>query len=59
MARVRISREEIDLIVKAADRIAERMHARFVVDHDKVEIVEDKPPKDADQQPPEGAPLNT
>jgi hypothetical protein len=35
------------------------MQARFVVDHDKVEIVEDKAPKDADQQAPGGTPLNT
>jgi hypothetical protein len=41
MAKVRIGRDEIDHIVNVADRMAKRRHARFVVDHDRVEIVEE------------------
>ena len=48
MAKVRIDRKEMDSIIKAADRMAKRRHAHFVIDHEKVEVLEetnsDEPP---------------
>ena len=41
MAIVRIQKEEMDTVVRAAERKAKRMNARFVVDRQRVEIVED------------------
>ena len=45
MAKVRIGREEMESIVNVANRMAKRRHARFVIDHEKVEIVEEAKPK--------------
>lgn len=48
MATVRIGREEMESIIAVSQRMAERAHGHFVVDHDKVEIVEVEEPS---QQP--------
>jgi hypothetical protein len=40
VAKVRIGREEMDSIVAVADRMAKRRYARFVIDPQRVEIVE-------------------
>ena len=40
MAKVRMGRDEMNLIIDVASRMAKRMHTRFVVDNEKVEIVD-------------------
>lgn len=42
MPVVKIRREEMDALVQAADRMAKRMNARFVLDQQRVEIVDDQ-----------------
>jgi len=41
MAVVRIGREEMKAIVDVAERMAQRMNTRFVVDQEKVEILDE------------------
>jgi hypothetical protein len=50
MAKVRIGREEMESIVNVANRMAKRRHARFVIDHEKVEIVEEAKPEENSEQ---------
>jgi hypothetical protein len=51
MAKVRLGRKEMDSIVNVAERMAKRRNAHFVVDHEKVEVVEETNPN----EPPERA----
>ena len=55
MAKVRIGRKEMDSIVNVADRMAKRRHAHFVIDHERVEVIEEtnseEPPERASSQP--------
>ena len=58
MAKVRIRRNEMNLIAGVADRMAKRMHARFVIDNERVEVVDDEQPNGSNQ-PSEEDPLRS
>jgi hypothetical protein len=51
MVKVRLGRKEMDSIVNVAERMAKRRNAHFVVDYEKVEVVEETNPN----EPPERA----
>ena len=41
MTKMRIAKEEMKLIQDVSDRFAKRMNAKFVVDPEKVQVIED------------------
>jgi hypothetical protein len=41
MAKLRIGQKEMESIVSVADRMAKRRHAHFVLDREKVEVIEE------------------
>lgn len=39
---IRLTRKELEIILAAAERVARRTRSRFVLWHDRIEIVDDK-----------------
>jgi hypothetical protein len=58
MPKFRIAQKEIDLIRDVSDRMAKRMNAKFVVDPDKVEIVDDADESEVVNSEPDPSGLN-
>lgn len=58
MAIVRIGREEMKAIVDVAERMAHRMNTRFVVDQQKVEILDEPEQLAPDHQANNPQPLD-